>query len=140
MDAAKYVWWYVMRDYQRSLTDLLQITEDISKQAKAIHSNMNQNEPKQLENLQILVEKREDVMKQLDSYMQQKDFLWTEEDKQKIQKLKMLDQTLQPQMNNLYQSFLKQMNRINQTKQVSKKYIGAYQNMTTDGSFIDKRK
>lgn len=129
-----------MREGQDFISDLLKITEEIKEQVKAIHSNMNQNEPEQLEYVQILVEKREYVIKQLDAYMRQKEFQLTEEDKLKIRKLKTLEQELQPVMNNLFQSFLKQMNRMNQTKQVSKKYFGVYQNMTTDGSFIDKRK
>ncbi len=129
-----------MREQQRYLTELLQITEEISVLVKAVHLNMNQNEPEQLVNLQILVEKREHTIKQLDTYMKQWDFQWSEENKPMLVRLKTLEQTLQPLMNNLYQSFLKQINRLNHKKLVSKKYFGAYQNMTMDGSFIDKRK
>jgi flagellar protein FliT len=140
VDAAKYVWWDEMREYIPILTDLLQITEKMSEQAKAIHSNMNQNETEQLEDLQILVGKREIVIKQLDGCIQEKNFHWTVEDQHKLRRIYTLEQTLQPLMNDLYQSFLKQMNRLNQRKEVSKKFIGAYQNVNTDGSFIDKRK
>lgn len=129
-----------MGECQNILSEFLEITEEILLHAQSIAPNMNQNEPEQLDKLQSLVEMRENVIKQLDAYIAEPDHNWTEEDQQKIEKLKTHDQTLQPLMNNLYQSFIKQMNRINQTKQVSKKYIGAYQNMSTDGSFIDKRK
>lgn len=127
-----------MRENQQLLADLLQITEEIYGQVKAIDSKLNQNELEQVEYIPVLLEKREMVIKQLDAYKQ--DFQWTHEDKQKIEQLRILNQELQPMMNSLHQSFLKQINRMNQRKQMSKKYIGAYQNMTIDGSFIDKRK
>ena len=129
-----------MKEHQNVLTELLQLTEEIYGKAKAIRLKMEDNEAEQLETLQLLVEKREQVIKQLDDFMQQVDFQWTEEDRTLIQKIKEIEQVLQPLMNGLYQSFLTQMNRINQTKQISKKYIGAYQNVSTEGSFIDKRK
>jgi len=129
-----------MIDHQRILTDLLQLTEEIDDKLKKIRPNMNDNEAVLLEQVQFLVEKRGEVIKQLQESKQQQDFQWTQEDQKKIQKLETLEHALQPMMNNLYRSFAKQMNRINQTKTVSKKYFGAYQTMTTDGSFIDKRK
>lgn len=129
-----------MRAQRSLLTELLQLTEEINDKLIKIHPNMNENEPELLEQVQFLVEKREDVIKQLKETKPEQDFQWAQEDQEKIKKLKTLEQTLQPLMNNLYRSFAKQMDRINQTKQVSKKYFGAYQTMTTDGSFIDKRK
>ena len=129
-----------MSDYQVALIGLLQITEELHGKAKAICSKMEDNEAEQLESIQLLVEQRELAIQQLDTYIQQPDFQWTEEDRVLIGQLKETDQKLQPLMNGLYQSFLTQMNKINQTKQVSKKYIGAYQNMAANGSFIDKRK
>lgn len=129
-----------MGGYPIVLTELLRLTEEIHGQAKAIQSKMEDNEAEQLETLQLLVEKREYVIKQLDTHMQRADFQWTEEEIKVIYKLKDYEQTLQPLMSGLYKSFLTQMNRINQTKQISKKYIGAYQNSSTEGSFIDKRK
>jgi len=129
-----------MSEYQTALTGLLQLTEEILERAKTIQSKMEDNEAEQLETLQLLVEKREYVIEQLDTHMQQADFQWAEEEKKVIYKLKDYEQTLQPLMSGLYKSFLTQMNRINQTKQISKKYIGAYQNNSTEGSYIDKRK
>lgn len=129
-----------MRDQQSLLTELLQLTEEINHQVKTIQPNMNENEPELLEQVKLLVERRADVIKQFAAAKQEQDFLWTQEDQEKIKKLKTLEQTLLPLMNNLYRSFAKQVDRINKTKQVSKKYFGAYQTMTTDGSFIDKRK
>lgn len=140
MDATKYVWWNVMSEYQNDLTGLLNLTEEIHKQAISVHSKMEDNESEQLETLQLLFDNREHVINQIDTYMKQADFQWTEEDKKVIHKLKEYEQILQPLMNGLYHSFLTQMNRISQTKQVSQKYMGAYQNRTTEGFFIDKRK
>lgn len=130
-----------MRNQQILLNSLLQITENLIEQAKEIQTNIKDNETQQLENVQILVDKREQSIQQLDAYMkQQQDFQWTQEEQQTIRELKTLEHSLQPLMNNLYDSFLKQMDRIHQTKQVSKKYFAAYQTISTDGSFIDKRK
>jgi len=129
-----------MSGYQNTLTGLLQLTEEIYEQSKAIRSKMEDNEDEQLETLQLLVEKREIVIKQLDTYMKQAGFQWSEEDKKMIHKLKETEQKLQPLMNGLYQSFQTQMNRISQTKKMSQKYSGSYQNMTTNGSFFDQRK
>ncbi|MBW9234704.1 hypothetical protein JQK62_21135, partial [Leptospira santarosai] len=64
----------------------------------------------------------------------------TDKDKQIIQQLKDLQQMIEPIMTGLHQSFKSQMNQINQTKQGSRKFVGAYQNVSTEGSFIDKRK
>lgn len=129
-----------MINQQRLLTELLQLTEEINDQLKKIRPNMNENESELLEQVQYQVEKRGDIIHQLKESKQQQDFQWAQEDQEKIQKLQTLEQVLQPLMNNLYRSFAKQMDRINQTKTVSKKYFGGYQTMTTDGSFIDKRK
>jgi len=129
-----------MSEYQAALNGLLHLTKELHEKAKLIRSKMEDNEAEQLESIQLLVEKRELAIQQLDTYIQQEDFQWTEEDRVVISQLKETDQKLQPLMNGLYQSFLAQMNKINQTKQVSKKYIGAYQNMAANGSFIDKRK
>jgi two-component SAPR family response regulator len=129
-----------MKEHQNALTGLLQLTEEIHDQAKAIRSKMEDNEAEQLETLQLLFEKREHLIKKLDTYMQQTDFHWTEENRKVIHQLKEYEQLLKPLMNGLHQSFLTQMNLISQTKQVSQKYIGAYQNMSTNGSFFDKRK
>ena len=116
-----------MSNYQNCLTELLQQTEEIHKQAQAINGKMEDNEAEQVEALQMLFDKRQHVFKELGDYMKQAGFQWTEEDKQVIHQLKEHEQKLQPIMNGLHQSFLSQMNRISQTKQVSKKYIGAYQ-------------
>jgi flagellar protein FliT len=122
------------------LTEFLQLTEEIYLQAKSIHSKMEDNDNEQLEAIQALFDKRQQAIEQMESYIQQSTFEWTAEDKLVIQQLKEIEQALQPLMNSLHQSFLLQMNRITQTKQVSTKYMGAYQNMATEGSFIDKRK
>ena len=129
-----------MHEYQYILADFLQHSKEIAEQAKTIRSNMEENEVEQLEALQGLFEKRQDLLQQLAEFIQHADFKWTEDDKQVLQQLKAYDDMLQPLLNNLHQSFLAQMNRVSQTKQVSTKYMGAYQNLSSEGSFIDKRK
>ena len=129
-----------MIEYQLRLTELLELTEEVYSQAKAVHSKMEDNEADHLEVVQNLYEKRQNVIEQLDASLQKIAFQWTSEDQQTIAKLKTYEEKLQPLINGLHQSFLTQMNRISQTKQMSKKYIGAYQNTAVGGSFIDQRK
>lgn len=129
-----------MSGYQNVLAKFLQVTKEIHNQVKILDSNMKDNENGQVENLQSLFEKRQQLINQLESFKQQADFQWTEEDKQIILQLKDLQQMIQPLMNGLHQSFKTQMNQINQSKQGSRKFVGAYQNVSTEGSFIDKRK
>jgi len=129
-----------MKEQQYALTEFLQLTEEIYHQTKAVHSKMEDNDNEQLDAIQALFDIRQQAIEQLESYIQKTTFEWTAEDKLVILQLKEIEQTLQPLMNSLHQSFLLQMNRITQTKQVSTKYMGAYQNMATEGSFIDKRK
>ena len=129
-----------MIEYQLRLTELLELTEEVYAQAKAIQSKMEDNDAEQLEAVQSLFEKRQNVIEQLDVYMKKTALDWTDEDHKTIAKLKNYEEKLQPLINGLHQAFLTQMNRISQTKQVSKKYIGAYQSTATGGSFIDQRK
>ena len=129
-----------MKEKHTALIEFLQLTKDIYHQAKAVHSKMEDNDHEQLVLIQALFDKRQQVIEQMEIYIQQSTFEWTAEDKPVIQQLKEIEQALQPLLNSLHQSFLLQMNRITQTKQVSTKYMGAYQNMATEGSFIDKRK
>ena len=129
-----------MTEKDIALTEFLQLSEKILHQAQAVHSKMEDNDDEQLDEIQELFSKRQQVIEHMKSYIQQANFKWTAEDRIIIEMLKEIEQSLQPLMNSLHQSFLSQMNRITQTKQVSTKYMGAYQNMATEGSFIDKRK
>jgi len=129
-----------MSEYKEALNGLLHLTKELHEKAKSIRLKMDENKDEQLESIQLLVQDRELAIQQLDAHVKQPNFQWTEEDRAMIAQLKETDQKLQPLMSGLHQSFLTQMNKINHTKQVSKKYIGAYQSMAANGSFIDKRK
>jgi flagellar protein FliT len=129
-----------MSGYEKELATLLKLTEEVYTQALSINSNMEENEPEELEAVERLFEKRQEVINQLETYTKQSNFQWAPTDRQQIEKLQNYEQKLQPLLNGLHQSLLAKMNRINQNKQVSKKYFGAYQNTSTEGSFIDKRK
>lgn len=129
-----------MTEKQYALSEFLQLTKEINNQAKAVHSKMEDNDNEQLEAIQALFDQRQQAIEQMETYIQQTNFEWTAEDRLIIEQLQEIEQVLQPLLNSLHQSFLLQMNRITQTKQISTKYMGAYQNMATEGSFIDKRK
>ena len=129
-----------MDAYQLRLAEFLDLTEQLNAQAKTVHSKMDNNEIEQLESVQALFEKRQAVIEQLSEYTKNAEFEWTTEDKKVIRQLKGYEDELQPLLNQLHQSFTTQMNRLNQTSQASKKYVGAYQTKSTEGSFIDQRK
>ena len=129
-----------MTEKHYPLSEFLQLTQEIYYQAKTVHSKMEDNDNEHLESIQALFDNRQQAIEQIEIHIQQMNFEWTAEDRLVIEQLKEIEQTIQPLMNSLHQSFLLQMNRITQTKQVSTKYMGAYQNIATEGSFIDKRK
>lgn len=129
-----------MDAYQLRLAEFLELTEKLNAQAKTVHSKMENNEEGQLESVQVLFERRQAVIDQLSEYTKAAEFEWTTEDKKVISQLKGYEDEMQPLLNRLHQSFTTQMNRLNQTSQASKKYVGAYQTKSTEGSFIDQRK
>ncbi|QHJ69580.1 flagellar protein FliT [Planococcus halotolerans] len=129
-----------MDAYQLRLAEFLELTEKLNAQAKTVHSKMENNEEGQLESVQVLFERRQAVINQLSEYTKAAEFEWTSEDKKVISQLKGYEDEMQPLLNRLHQSFTTQMNRLNQTSQASKKYVGAYQTKSTEGSFIDQRK
>ncbi|WP_053360853.1 hypothetical protein [Bacillus sp. FJAT-27251] len=159
-----------MSGAQQLLTKLLLLTEEIITEADAIHPSMKENAQEQLEHVQSLVDLRESAIKELDAMLklrrdengglqglrqnevgqrmghpqnevrEPQTPRWNQAEQQQIKTLQTLERTLQMKMGSLHQSFSKQMHRIHETKSMSKKYIAAYQTITTDGSFIDKRK
>lgn len=126
--------------YEPYLMDLLQQTNRLREKAAAVDTKMENNEDGQLEELQALFEERERTIAQLSMFIGRDGFHWTESDRETIWELKRLQEELQPIVAGLYKAFGEQLNRINQTKQMSQKYAGAYQHMGAGGSFIDKRK
>ncbi|MDJ0331408.1 flagellar protein FliT [Planococcus sp. S3-L1] len=117
----------------------LKQTYDLYEKAQQINSRMEANEEGIVESLEMLFANRQESIRQLEIFMKQRNFKWTAEELSIIAQLKEIDQQLQPLINNLHQSFFTQIKRITQTKEISKKYSGAYQGMATAGSFIDRR-
>ena len=126
--------------YKEHLIELLELTKELHRHADIVDSKMENNGDGQLEALQEQFEKRELIIGNLAECIGTEGFQWNAEDRGVIVELKLIEESLQPLINSLHQAFGKQMNRIIQTKHMSKKYIGAYQNSGAGGSFIDKRK
>jgi hypothetical protein len=126
--------------YKKNLNELLELTKELHRQAATIDTNMENNGDGQLEALQEQFDKRQAIIRNLAQFIETEGFRWTDEDRGVIAVLKLLEESLQPIIADLHKNFGKQMNRISQTKHMSKKYIGAYQNSGAGGSFIDKRK
>ena len=117
----------------------LEQTRELYEKAQHINSRMEANEEGMVEALEGIFTCRQEAIKQLETFMRQKNFRWTVEEHAIIEQVKEIDDQLHLLLNNLHQSFFTQIKRIAQTKEVSKKYVGAYQTTTTGGSFIDKR-
>lgn len=122
------------------LTQLLEQTKELLERASKIDFKMEKNENDQLEAMQELFEERQVSINQLSAMINLKEFSWTLEDREKIAELKAMEQSLQPLITSLHESFGDQLKRVSESKKMSMKYAGAYQNMGTGGSFIDKRK
>ena len=117
----------------------LEQTQELYEKAQRINSRMETNEEGSVEALETLFYRRQEAINQLETFMKQRNFQWTEEEQSIIEQVKEIDQQLQLLLNDLHYAFLTQIKRIAQTKEISKKYVGAYQTMATEGSFIDKR-
>lgn len=128
-----------MSDSKPIMYAFLKQTRELYEKAQHINARMEDNEEGIVESLETLFDNRQESIHQLDTFMKQRNFRWSEEEHSIIEQLKEIDQHLQPLINNLHQSFFAQITRITQTKEMSKKYSGAYQEMATAGSFIDKR-
>ncbi|RNF38772.1 flagellar protein FliT [Planococcus salinus] len=122
------------------LQQLLELTEAILEKAQTIGSKMEDNQVEDLVELQLYFDKRQEVIDRLEASRNESAFDWSPEGQEKITQLQASEQQLIPLMTQLHQAFAGQMNRINQTKQLSKKYRGAYQSAPSDGTFFDRRK
>lgn len=122
------------------ISTLYQLSNEIYEIAALLDSNMEHNNADDLEKLPVLFAKRQETIEELDSLMKEPGFEWTAEEREMALALAALDQKLQPMLNGLHQAFKVQMQRINQTKQMSVKYKNSYQNASVDGTFFDARK
>ncbi len=122
------------------ISDLHRLTNEIYKIAASLDSNMEHNNAEDLEALPVLFAKRQEAIEELDRSMKEPGFEWAAEEREMAVELAALDQQLQPMLNGLHQAFKMQMERINQTKQLSVKYKNSYQNASVDGTFFDARK
>ena len=129
-----------MNRQHEDLQELLGLTEAILEKAKTIGSKMEDNQTEDLVEVQILFDRRQAVIDRLEASKNGADFEWTAEGKEMAKRLQETELQLNPLMNSLHQAFASQMNRISQTKQMSKKYRGAYQSTPADGIFFDIRK
>ncbi|MEK6268694.1 MAG: flagellar protein FliT [Planococcus sp. (in: firmicutes)] len=128
-----------MSDSKPIMYAFLKQTRELYEKAQQINARMENNEEGIVESLESLFTHRQETIRQLETFMKQRNFRWTEEEHSIIEQLKEIEQKLQPLINGLHQSFFAQITRITQTKEISKKYGGAYQTVATAGSFIDKR-
>lgn len=129
----------MMSDSKPIMYAFLKQSRELYEKAQHINARMEDNEEGIVESLESLFTIRQETIRQLETFMKQRNFRWTEEEHTIIEQLKEIDQKLHPLINGLHQSFFAQITRIAQTKEVSKKYGGAYQTVATAGSFIDKR-
>lgn len=119
------------------LMEFLSLTKAIYQKARMVDADMEQNEAGQLEALQDLFDRRQQVIEALS---EQPLPGWSGEERDLIEEIQELELDLQPVMKKLHAEFSAQMARLSQRKQASGKLAGAYRQSSAGGSFIDQRK
>lgn len=122
------------------ISALYLLTKDIYEKAIALDLKMENNETSDLEEFPILFADRQSIIDELTLLMKEPDFEWTAEEREMARQLVALDNKLQPLLLGLYQAYKQQIERINQTKNMSVRYKNSYQNASVDGTFFDARK
>jgi hypothetical protein len=124
----------------QSLQQLYDLTEQIHEHLKNINENMDHNPPELVEQLQVLVISRDEVIEDLDNHFAKEKPNWTSLEQSKINQLREWEKSIMPKLTNLYHAFSNQMNKLQQGKQVAQRYQGGYGDIYTDGAYFDKRK
>lgn len=126
-----------MEKKRDQLSSFLSQTQAIYTHAQSLDSDMDKNDEGQLERLQDLFDQRQETIEALaDDFAGE----WAGEEQAIIAEIQQTEIQLQPLMTRLHEQFSLQMNRLNQTRQASGKYAGAYRQSNAGGSFIDQRK
>lgn len=121
------------------LQELYNLTKAIHNDIQHINTDMEKNDEDQLEKLDGLVSKRKEIIERLAPILL-RGFEWTPTELENIQQMREWELGFQPQLAEIYQGFTQQINRLQQGKQISKRYHEGNTEMYMDGVYFDKRK
>jgi hypothetical protein len=120
--------------------ELYHLTKTIDGNIQYINIDMDKNDDEQLEKLQDLISKRGEIIGQLAPILQREEIEWTTSEQEIIQKMKEWELSFQPRLKKIYQAFSHQINKLQQGKQLSRRYHEGYGDVYADGVYFDKRK
>lgn len=122
------------------LQELYQQTESMVHLIEQIDGNMEQNEPEQLEKLELSISQRGLIIESMVKLSKNKATNWSPAQQEQIGQIQEWEMNMKPKLTQVYQSFARQINKLQQGKQTTQHYSESYAVMNTDGSYIDKRK
>lgn len=122
------------------LQELYQQTESMVHLIEQIDDNMEQNEPEQLEKLELFISQRGLIIESMVKLSKNKATNWSPAQQEQIGQIQEWEMNMKPKLTQVHQSFARQINKLQQGKQATQHYSESYAVMNTDGSYIDKRK
>lgn len=122
------------------LQELYQQTESMVHLIEQIDDNMEQNEPEQLEKLELSISQRGLIIESMVKLSKNKATNWSPAQQEQIGQIQEWEMNMKPKLTQVHQSFARQINKLQQGKQATQHYSESYAVMNTDGSYIDKRK
>lgn len=125
---------------QLLLEELYHLTKTIDAHIQHVDVDMDKNDDEQLEKLQELIFKRGEIIDQLAPIMQREEIEWTTSEQEVIQKMKEWELSFQPRLEKIYKAFSSQIRKLQQGKQISRRYHEGYRDVYSDGVYFDKRK
>lgn len=105
---------------------------------KKIDSNMENNDLVDIDMLLELVEKREALIKEYSSILQN-NINWGSVEQEKLAQMREWELAMQTKLNEIFQAFSIQLNRLQQGKQTTKFYNESSEISYTEGVYLDKR-
>lgn len=146
MDVANHVWWYgrivmsQIQTKQRLFQRLYECTQHIHSQIERLNRDMDENDSQDIEKLDELISERGKVIEQISPILKNESNEWTTGEQYQIKQMKEWEESFQPKLLSLHESFSVQFNKLKKGKQVTKFYHEQYNSLYTDGAYFDKRK
>lgn len=127
-----------MHTASEALQSLYDLSLQIYNCLKKIDSNMENNDLVDIDMLLELVEKREALIKEYSSILQN-NINWGSVEQEKLAQMREWELAMQTKLNEIFQAFSIQLNRLQQGKQTTKFYNESSEISYTEGVYLDKR-
>jgi hypothetical protein len=125
---------------QLLLEEIYHLTKTIDGSIQHINIDMDKNDDEQLGKLEGVILKRGEIIEQLAPIIQREEVEWTTREQEIIQKMKEWELSFQPRLEKIYKAFSSQIRKLQQGKQISRRYHEGYEDVYADGVYFDKRK